>query len=130
MPEPHRLTRRERQVMDVVYELEEATAKEVQGRLPDPPSYSAVRAVLSRLVEQGHLKYRESGPRYVYAATQSKQRLRQAALNRLMDTFFGGSPLHMINALLGISARRMSKAELDELAKTIADAAKEKRGEP
>lgn len=123
MPESDRLSRRERQVMDVIYELEEATAKEVQRRLPDPPSYSAVRAVLSRLVEQGHLKYRESGPRYVYEARQSKQKLRHAALKRLMDTFFGGSPLHMINALLGISARRMSKEELDELAKTIAEAA-------
>lgn len=118
-----RLSRRERQVMDVIYELEEATAKEVQRRLPDPPSYSAVRAVLSRLVEQGQLKYRESGPRYIYAARQSRQKLRHAALQRLMDTLFGGSPLRMINALLGISARRMSKEELDELAKTIAEAA-------
>lgn len=122
MAKPDNLTRRESQVMDVVYELEEATAKEVQQRLPNPPSYSAVRAVLSRLVEQGHLKYRESGPRYVYTAAAGKKRIRQAALRKVVDTFFDGSPLRTMNALLGISARELSKEELDELARAIAAA--------
>lgn len=123
MSQPENLTRRERQVMEAIYELGEATGKEVQARLSGEPSYSAVRAVLSRLVEQGHLKYRQSGPRYVYMAAAGKKRIRQAALRRIVDTFFDGSPLHTMNALLDISARKLSKEELDELAQAIADAA-------
>ncbi len=116
------LTRRERQVMDAVHELEEATARAVQERLPDPPSYSAVRAVLTRLVERGLLKYREVGPRYVYSAAAGKNRVRQAALRKVVDTFFGGSPLRTMNALLGISANDLSQEQIDELAKAIAEA--------
>ncbi|HEX5420706.1 MAG TPA: BlaI/MecI/CopY family transcriptional regulator [Gammaproteobacteria bacterium] len=127
MPKPEVLTRREQQVMDAIHELGEATAKEVQQRLPDAPSYSAVRAVLSRLVEQGLLKYREAGPRYVYTAAAGKTRARQAALRKLMDTFFEGSPLRTMNALLGISSKELSKEELDELAKTIAEAAEKSK---
>lgn len=123
MPKSENLTRRERQVMDALYELEEATAKEVRERLPSPPSYSAVRAVLSRLVEQGLLKYREVGPRYVYSVAGGKTRAQQAALRKLVDTFFEGSPLRTMNALLGISTKELSKEDLDALAKTIAEAA-------
>lgn len=119
------LTRRESQVMDAVYELEEATAKEVRERMPNPPSYSAVRAVLTRLVEQGHLKVRQSGPRYVYAPAGGKKRARQAALRKLVDTFFDGSPIRTMNALIDMSARQLSDAELEQLEAAIA-AAKEK----
>jgi predicted transcriptional regulator len=127
MAGPGNLTRREQQVMDAILELGEATAKEVRARLPDPPSYSAVRAVLSRLVEQGHLKYREAGPRYVYSPALARSHLRHAALRRVMDTFFEGSPLRTMNALLGLSARKLSKEELDELARAIERAQREKR---
>lgn len=127
MPKADSLTRRERQVMEAVYELDEATAKEIQRRLPDPPSYSAVRAVLARLAERGHLKYRASGQRYVYSATQSKRNLRRAALNRIVDTFFDGSHSHTINALLGISASRLTQEELDELARVVAKAKEKNR---
>jgi BlaI family penicillinase repressor len=122
MSKPETLSRRERQVMDAVYALGEATAKEVQQRLPNPPSYSAVRAVLTRLVEQGQLKYRESGPRYVYTAAVARKRVGQAALRKIVDTFFEGSPLRTMNALLGLSADQLSKEELDELAKAIEEA--------
>ncbi len=122
MAKPETLTRRERQVMDAVCELGEATGKEVQRRLPDPPSYSAVRAVLTRLVEQGHLKYRESGRRYVYAPAAGRKRVGQAALRKLVDTFFEGSPLRTMNALLGLSADELSAQELEELAKAIEQA--------
>lgn len=126
VPKPHPgLTRRESQAMDIVYELEQASAKEVQERMPNPPSYSAVRAVLTRLVEQGHLKYRQSGPRYVYAPAAGKQRARRAALRKLMDTFFEGSPVRTLNALIDLSARELSDAELAALEKAIA-AAREK----
>ena len=129
MSHPDTLTRRERQVMDAIYEMEEATAREVQRRLPNPPSYSAVRAVLTRLVEQGLLRYRQAGPRYVYTAAAGRKRARQAALRKVVDTFFDGSPLRTMNALLGISAGDLSKEQLDELARAIADAseAAEKR---
>ena len=123
MAKQEHLTRRERQVMDVVHALDEATAKEVHARLPNAPSYSAVRAVLTRLVEQGHLKYREAGPRYVYTAAAGKKKLRESALQRVVDTFFGGSPLRTMNALLGISGSSLSKEEIEELSKIIAKAA-------
>lgn len=119
------LTRRESQVMDAVYELEEATAKEVMERIPNPPSYSAVRAVLTRLVEQGHLKVRQSGPRYVYTPAGGKKRARQAALRKLVDTFFEGSPLRTMTALIDMSARQLSDEELEQLQQAIA-AAREK----
>lgn len=119
------LTRRESQVMDAVYELEEATAKEIQERMPNPPSYSAVRAVLTRLVEQGHLKHRQSGPRYVYAPAGGKRRARQAALRKLVDTFFDGSPIRTMNALIDISGRELTDEELAQLEEAIT-AAREK----
>lgn len=119
------LTRRESQAMDAVHELGEATAKEVQERMPNPPSYSAVRAVLARLVEQGHLKYRQSGPRYVYLPAGGKKRARQAALRKLVDTFFDGSPIRTMNALIDMSARELSDEELAQLEEAIA-AAREK----
>lgn len=120
------LSRRERQVMQVIYELGSATGKEIQRNLPDPPSYSAVRAVLSRLVESGHLLYHEEGPRYVYSAAGNPKSIRRDALRKLMDTFFDGSPLHTINALLGYSSKQLSKAELDEIGRMISAASEKK----
>ena len=128
MPKTDHLSRRERQVMDVVFELGEVTAREVQQRLPNAPSYSAVRAVLTRLVDQGHLRYREAGPRYVYKPAEQRARIRTAALRKTIDTFFDGSAANAINALLGISASELSQQELDELAKAI-EAAREKGDE-
>lgn len=127
MSGPETLSRRERQVMDVIYERKSATAKQVQDNLPDPPSYSAVRAVLSRLVDSGHLQYREEGPRYVYSLKGDRQRIRRDALRRLIDTFFDGSAHQTMNALLGYSEKELSKAELDEIAESIARASEKKR---
>lgn len=126
MAKPEKLSRRERQVMDAVYELEEASAKEVQAKIAEPPSYSAVRAVLTRLVEAGELKYRESGLKYVYRAAVPRRKLRQSALRKTIDTFFEGSPANMMHALLGVSARELSREELDEIAEAI-EAAREKK---
>jgi BlaI family transcriptional regulator, penicillinase repressor len=127
VPRSEGLSRREQQAMDAVHELGEATAKEVQGKLPNPPSYSAVRAVLARLVDRGHLKYRESGARYVYSPAKGKRRARQQAVKRLVNTFFDGSALQAMNALLGVSADKLSRAELDELARLVADAARRQK---
>lgn len=108
--------------MNVLYELEEATAKEIQQRLPNKLTYSAVRAVLSRLVDQGHLRYRASGPRYVYTVASARKKLRQGALQRVVDTFFGGSPLRTMNALLDVSRDDLSLEEIEHLTKIIAKA--------
>ncbi|MEO6066358.1 MAG: BlaI/MecI/CopY family transcriptional regulator, partial [Gemmatimonadales bacterium] len=86
-----RLTRRERQIMDVLFRQGEATVTEVMEALPDPPSYSAVRATLRILEEKGHIRHREEGPRYVFLPKVEPQRARRAALEHLLDTFFAGS---------------------------------------
>ena len=85
------LSRRERQIMDVVYRLGRATAAEVQEGLPDPPSYSAVRALLRVLEEKGHLRHEQDGPRNVYVPTVPRDAARSSAVRALLETFFGGS---------------------------------------
>ncbi len=112
------LTRRERQIMDIVYELGEATAAEVQGRLPGTPAYSTVRAMLSKLEAKGHLRHRAEGPRYVFAPTVPRDRAREWAVSRLIQTFFDGSTYQAINGLLGQSSE-LSKDELEELARAV-----------
>jgi predicted transcriptional regulator len=89
MSSPHRLSRRERQIMDVVYRLGEATAAQILEQIEDPPSYSAIRALLRILVEKQHLQHRADGPRYVYAPVVSRNKARSAALAGVVDNFFG-----------------------------------------
>jgi predicted transcriptional regulator len=120
------LSRRERQIMDIVYRAGQATAAEILAQMPNPPSYSAIRALLRILVDKKHLQYSENGPRYVYSPTVSRQKARTRALARVVDTFFGGSALNAASALLGSSQRKLTKDELDELSALI-DAAR-KRG--
>jgi predicted transcriptional regulator len=116
------LTRRERQIMDIVYERGEATVSEVLEALPDAPGYSAVRALLRKLEEKGHLRHDASGPRYVYEATVPREEARGTALERLVRTFFDGSPTKTVAALIDSEALELSEAELDELAALIARA--------
>jgi predicted transcriptional regulator len=118
------LSRRERQIMDIVYRHGEATAAQVQEELPDPPSYSATRALLRILVEKKHLQHRADGPRYVYSATVSRQKARTRAMTQMVNTFFDGSALKAVSALLGSSQRKLTKAELDELSEMIEAARK------
>lgn len=113
------LTRRERQIMDVVYRLGRATAAEVQAGLPDPPSYSAVRAMLVKLEAKGHLRHRVRGPRYVYEATLSREAASVSALERLVSTFFDDSPAKTAAALLDLKGDDLTEQELDELAELI-----------
>ena len=119
------LSRRERQIMDILYSLGRATAAEVMERLPDPPSYSAVRAMLRILEEKGHLVHAQDGPRYVYAPTVAPEQARQTALNHVLGTFFDGSPARAMAAL--IREGDVSDAELSRLAVLIEDARKEGR---
>jgi BlaI family penicillinase repressor len=118
------LSRRERQIMDIVYRHGEVTAAQVLAEMPDPPSYSATRALLRILVEKKHLQHRADGPRYVYSATVSRHKARTRAMSQLVNTFFDGSALKAVSALLGSSQRKLSKVELDELSEMIQAARK------
>lgn len=120
------LTRRERQIMDVLYTMEEATASEVHKHLPDTPSYSAVRALLKKLLEKGHVAYREDGPRYVYRPVLAKGTAQQSALNRLLETFFAGSTADAVVSLLG---RSKSPLSAEDIAAIEQELAKLKRGD-
>ena len=121
------LSRRERQIMEIVYRAGRVTASEVLARLPDPPSYSAVRALLRILEDKGHLRHEVSGTRYVYLATVGKQRARRSALRSLVDTFFEGSAAKVVAALLDLSPEDLSEQELARLSRLIEQARKEGR---
>ncbi|HEY7497352.1 MAG TPA: BlaI/MecI/CopY family transcriptional regulator [Vicinamibacterales bacterium] len=117
---PHNeLSRRERQIIDILYTQGRATAAEVQTALPDPPSYSAVRAMLRILEEKGHVRHEQDGPRYIYLPTLARDNAKRSALRHMLRTFFDGSAEQAISALLDESSTRMSDAELDRLARMI-----------
>ena len=121
MPQSHtELSRRERQIMDIIYRRGRATAAEVMDELPDPPTYSAVRAALRLLEEKGGLRHEMDGKRYVYAPTTPRSRARSSALKHLVSTFFGGSTEQVVNAL--IEETKPSAAELDRLMKVLEQA--------
>lgn len=120
------LSRRERQIMDVLFRLERATAAEVMDNLPDPPSYSAVRALLRILEEKGHACHEQQGPRYVYMPTLSQEKAKRSALNHVVSTFFEGSVSQAVATLLDLGDD-VSKPELDRLATLIERAKKEGR---
>jgi predicted transcriptional regulator len=122
---PDGLSRRERQIMDVIYARGRATAAEVTAALPDPPSYSAVRALLRILEQKGHLRHEEDGPRYVFLPTVSRDRARRSALRNLVRTFFDGSPAQAAAAL--IDQADLSEADVARLAAMIEKARKEGR---
>lgn len=123
------MSRRERQIMDAIYELGEASAAEVLERLPDPPSYSAVRAMLAKLEKKGQLRHDQQGKRYLFKATTPREEVRDSALSRLVKTFFDGSAASAVTSLLGRSAREMSPEELDQIAAMIESARqREQRG--
>ena len=121
------LSRRERQIMDIIYQRRQATAAEVMEHLPDPPSYSAVRALLRVLEEKGHVRHKQDGPRYVFYPTVSRDRARQSALKQVVGTFFEDSTGQAVATLLDMSAKEMSDVELDRLAELIEQARKEGR---
>jgi len=116
------LSRRERQIVDILYSQGKATAADVQAALPDPPSYSAVRAMLRILEDKGHVKHEQDGPRYVYVPTVGRDNAKRSALHHVIETFFDGSTEQAISALLDDSASTLSDAELDRLARLIAQA--------
>jgi predicted transcriptional regulator len=113
--------------MDAIYRLGEATAQEVLEHLPDPPSYSAVRALLRVLVDKGHVKHRENGTRYVYAPVVSREQARRNALKQMVGTFFEGSAAQAAAALLNLKDANLSDDELDRLEALIDRARAEDR---
>jgi len=119
------LSRRERQIMDALHELgEEAAAEDIRQKLPDPPSYSAVRAMLAKLEAKGAIRHKEEGLRYVYSPTTKRSASRRSAVERLVRVFFGGSPGDAVNSLL--DAEEWSPEELDEMSKRIERLKKER----
>src|SRR5215218_10411694 len=123
----NRLSRRERQIMDLLYQLGEATAADVQERLPDPPSYSAVRAMLRILEEKGHVRHTEDGPRYVFAPVVERDTARRSAVSHLLRTFFDGSVEQAMTALLDATDRKLSREEGDRLGRLIEQRKREGR---
>jgi predicted transcriptional regulator len=121
------LSRRERQIMDIIYGQGQATAAEVMERLPDPPGYSAVRAMLRLLEEKGYLKHEQDGMRYIYLPTLSREKARQSALKQLVQTFFDGSTEEAVAAILDMSRSKLSDSELARLSDLIEKARKEGR---
>jgi len=122
------LSRRERQIMDIIYQRGQATASEVQVALDDAPSYSTVRTLLRVMTDKGHLLQKADGPRYVYSPTVSPQRAKRSALQRLVSTFFAGSAEAAMVALIDMHSARLSAEELERLQELLR-AAKEKEQE-
>lgn len=121
------LSRRERQIMDIVYEMNEATVAQVLELIPDPPSYSTVRALLGVLEEKGHLIHEQQGPRYIYSPTIPREEARQNALKHVLKTFFDNSTEEVVAALLNISEEDLSEEEYKRLTKLIKKAQNEGR---
>ena len=118
------LSRRERQIMDILYRRGRATANEVMADLPGDPSYSTVRTQLRVLESKGQVRHEEEGLRYVYLPAVARHAARRSALRHLVDTFFEGSTEKVVAALLGGDASRLSDAELDRIATIVARARK------
>src|SRR3954449_5995547 len=116
------LSRRERQIMEIVYRAGRATASEVLARLPDPPSYSAVRAMLRILEDKGHLRHTDEGGRYVYEPTRPREQAARSALRRVLQTFFDNSAEKAVAALLDLSDPNLSADDFDRLARLIEQA--------
>lgn len=119
MSKASKLSRRERQIMDVIYRLQEASAKEVMDNMEDPPSYSSVRTLLRKLVEKGHVNHKESGLKYVYFPVVESKVASRSALSNIVKTFFGDSPALAVNSLLDMSIDKISDEELKALEQLI-----------
>jgi predicted transcriptional regulator len=124
---PHQLGKRERQIMDVIYRRGKVSVQDVLDELDDPPSYSAVRAMLRILEDKGHLRHEQDGPRYLYRPTVPREQARESYLRHLVRTFFNGSIEQAVAALLGSSDTRLTEAELERLSKLIRQARKQGR---
>jgi BlaI family transcriptional regulator, penicillinase repressor len=121
------LSRRERQIMEVLYRRGKASAAEVRAEIEDAPGYSAIRAQLRVLEEKGHVRHQAEGPKYVYVPVVGREKAKRSAVRHVLDTFFGGSPEQAMVALLDVSASRLTREELDRISDLIDQAKKEGR---
>ena len=122
---PGGLSRRERQIMDILYQRGKSSASEVLDAMPDPPGYSAVRAMLRVLEEKGHVRHQAEGLKYVYVPTVARDKAKRSAVKHLLDTFFKDAPEQVVAALLDVSSTRLTRAELDRMAEMIEKAKRE-----
>lgn len=113
------LTRRERQVMNILHRRGASTVTEIMDELPDPPTYSAVRSILRILGEKDLVRHREDGPRYIYEPAESTERVRESALEHVVDTYFAGSTEQAVTALLRLADTDLSEAEIKRLREKI-----------
>ena len=127
LKEQHKLSRRERQIMDVLYRLGRATVAEILENIPEPPGYSAVRAMLRVLEEKKHIRHEEKDLRYVFLPVVPRDKARRFAIRHMLDTFFEGSPEQAVATLLDVSSRGLSREEFDRLAALIEKARQEGR---
>lgn len=116
------LSRRESQIMDALFRLGEASVSAVVAKMPDDPSYNTVRVTLGILENKGYVRHREDGPRYLYSPAHSLEQVKRSATRHLLRTFYDGSPSRAILSLLGMSEKKLSEADLDEIAEWIAEA--------
>jgi len=121
------LSRRERQIMEVLYRTGKATAAEVQAAVPDGPGYSAIRALLRILEEKGHIRHEEKGGKYIYKPAVSRDRAKRSAMQRLVDTFFEGSVEKAVVAFLSPGSRKLSEEELQRLEQLVEQTRKDKK---
>lgn len=119
------LSRRERQIMDILYQRGKSSASEVREAMPNPPGYSAVRAMLRVLEEKGHVRHQAAGLKYVYIPTVTRDKAKRSAVKHLLETFFSDSPEQIVAALLDVSSTRMRREELDRMAEMIEKAKRE-----
>ena len=119
------LSRRERQIMEILYQRGKASASEVREAMESAPGYSAVRAMLRVLEEKGHARHQAEGLKYVYVPTVPRDKAKRSAVKHLLDTFFGGSPEQIVAALLDVSATRLTREELDRMGEMIEKAKRE-----
>lgn len=127
--EAAQLSRRERQIMDALFEAGELSAQDVRAAIPDAPGYSAVRALLAKLVEKKVVNFREDGPRYIYFPVVAQEEARTSALQKLLKTFFAGSTTAAVNALLGMNKEKLSTEEVIQLQQAIDEAAKNEKAQ-
>lgn len=121
------LSRRERQIMDILYQRGKSSATEVREAMPDAPSYSAVRAMLRVLEDKGHVRHQAEGLKYVYLPTVTREKAKRSAVKHLLDTFFHDSPEQVVAALLDVSSTRVTREELNRMSEMIDNARKEGR---
>ena len=125
MSSPGSLSRRERQIMDILYQRGKASASEVRETMEAAPSYSAVRAMLRVLEEKGHVKHQAEGLKYVYVPTVARDKAKRSAVKHVMETFFNGSAEQIVAALLDVASTQLTRGELDRMSEMIEKAKKE-----